>query len=50
VAVLHEQAAGTGKGAAQRAIFISIDDREQAGLKLLCDSIFDESCFVADVS
>lgn len=31
-------------------IFISIDDREQAGLKLLCDSIFDESCFVADVS
>ena len=32
------------------AIFISIDDREQAGLKLLCDSIFDESCFVADVS
>lgn len=31
-------------------IFISIDDRERAGLKLLCDSIFDESCFVADVS
>ena len=31
-------------------IFISIDDREQAGLKLLCDSIFDESYFVADVS
>ncbi len=31
-------------------IFISIDDREQAGLKLLCDSIFDESCFAADVS
>lgn len=31
-------------------IFISIDDREQAGLKLLCDSVFDESCFVADVS
>ena len=31
-------------------IFISIDDREQAGLKLLCDSIFDDSCFVADVS
>lgn len=31
-------------------IFISIDDREQAGLKFLCDSIFDESCFVADVS
>ncbi len=31
-------------------IFISIDDREQAGLKLLCDRIFDEACFVADVS
>lgn len=31
-------------------IFISIDDREQAGLKLLCDSIFDEGCFVSDVS
>lgn len=31
-------------------IFISIDDREQAGLKLLCDSIFNEGCFVADVS
>ena len=31
-------------------IFISIDDREQAGLKFLCDSIFNESCFVADVS
>lgn len=35
---------------ARGVIFISIDDREQAGLKLLCDSIFDESCFVADVS
>ena len=31
-------------------IFISIDDREQAGLKLLCDRIFDEACFVADIS
>ena len=31
-------------------IFISIDEREQAGLKLLCDSIFNEGCFVADVS
>ncbi len=31
-------------------IFISIDDREQAGLKLLCDNIFDESCFVAKVT
>ena len=27
------------------AIFISIDDNEQANLKLLCDSIFDESNF-----
>lgn len=32
------------------AIFISIDDHECAALKLLCDEIFDESCFVADVS
>ncbi len=32
------------------AIFISIDDNECAALKLLCDSIYDESCFVADVS
>lgn len=27
------------------AIFISIDDNEQSNLKLLCDSIFGESCF-----
>ena len=32
------------------AIFISIDDHECAALKLLCDSIFDESCFVADIA
>ncbi len=32
------------------AIFISIDDHECAALKLLCDEVFDESCFVADVS
>ncbi|POY40920.1 type III restriction endonuclease [Flavobacterium alvei] len=28
-------------------IFISIDDNEQANLKLLCDDIFGEECFVA---
>ena len=28
-------------------IFISIDDNEQANLKLLCDSIFGEECFIA---
>jgi adenine-specific DNA-methyltransferase len=28
-------------------IFISIDDNEQANLKLLCDEIFDESNFIA---
>ena len=31
-------------------IFISIDDHECAQLKLLCDEIFGEDCFVADVS
>ena len=31
-------------------IFISIDDNECAQLKLLCDEIFGEDCFVADVS
>lgn len=30
-------------------IFISIDDNEQAQLKLLCDEVFGESNFVADV-
>ncbi|MCG3681347.1 site-specific DNA-methyltransferase [Aliarcobacter butzleri] len=29
-------------------IFISIDDNEFAQLKILCDEIFGESCFVAD--
>ena len=32
------------------SIFISIDDNEYAALKLLCDSIFDESCFVNAVA
>lgn len=31
-------------------IFISIDDNEQAPLKLLCDEIFGEECFVADIA
>lgn len=31
-------------------IFISIDDNEQAALKLLCDEIFGLDCFVADIS
>jgi len=31
-------------------IFISIDDNEQAPLKMLCDEIFGVSCFVADIS
>ena len=31
-------------------IFISIDDNECAQLKLLCDEVFREECFVADVS
>ena len=30
-------------------IFISIDDNEQANLKLLCDKVFDEKNFVADL-
>lgn len=30
-------------------IFISIDDNEQAQLKMLCDDIFTEKCFVGDV-
>lgn len=32
------------------AIFISIDDNEEAPLKLLCDSIFGEELFVANIS
>lgn len=30
-------------------IFISIDDNEQANLKKVCDEIFGENCFVADL-
>lgn len=30
-------------------IFISIDDNEQAQLKLLCDEVFGASCFLGDV-
>lgn len=30
-------------------IFISIDDREVYDLKLLCDEIFNENCFVANI-
>ena len=30
-------------------IFISIDDNEQANLKLLCDDVFGEQCFVAEI-
>lgn len=32
------------------AIFISIDDNEEAVLKLLCDDIFGEDCFVANIA
>ena len=31
------------------AIFISIDDNEQANLKLICDEIFGSHCFVSDL-
>ena len=31
-------------------IFISIDDNEQANLKLLCDEVFGENCFMGNVS
>lgn len=31
-------------------IFISIDDNEQAQLKLLCDEVFENSCFVGLIS
>lgn len=30
-------------------IFISIDDNEQANLKLLCDYVFGESCFIGNI-
>ena len=32
------------------AIFISIDDNEQANLKLICEEIFGGNCFAADIS
>lgn len=32
------------------AIFISIDDREADNLIKICDEVFGESCFVANVS
>lgn len=35
---------------AKGVMFISIDDNEQAALKLLCDEIFGLECFVADIS
>lgn len=31
------------------AIFISIDDNEQASLKLICDEIFGSRCFITDL-
>ena len=31
-------------------IFISIDDNEQANLKKLCDEVFGEECFVANIA
>lgn len=31
-------------------IFISIDDNEQANLKLLCDEVFGEDCFMGDIA
>ncbi len=34
----------------QGIIFISIDDNEQANLKLLCDGIFDEKNFCSNYS
>lgn len=32
------------------AIFISIDDHEYCNLKTMCDEIFGQSCFVADIA
>ncbi len=32
------------------AIFISIDDNEEAVLKLLCDDIFGEDCFISNIA
>ncbi|WP_279138228.1 site-specific DNA-methyltransferase [Bilophila wadsworthia] len=41
--LLHKLLADDG------AIFISIDDNEQANLKLACDEIFGSNCFVVDL-
>ena len=32
------------------SIFISIDDNEEAVLKLLCDDVFGEDCFVSNIA
>lgn len=32
------------------AIFISIDDNEQANLKLICDEIFGANCYISNIS
>ena len=42
--LLHKLLADDG------AIFISIDDNEQANLKLACDEIFGRRCFVSNIS
>lgn len=34
----------------QGVLFISIDDHEEAALKLLCDELFAEECFVANIA
>ena len=41
--LLHKLLADDG------AIFISIDDNEQANLKLICDEIFGSNCFLGDI-
>lgn len=43
IKLLHQLLSPTG------AIFISIDDNEQANLKLLCDEIFGISSFIGDI-
>ena len=42
--LLHKLLADDG------AIFISIDDNEQANLKLACDEIFGRRCFISNIS
>lgn len=32
------------------ALFISIDDHESKNLRLICDEVFGESCFIGDIS